>query len=202
MLVLSRIDYARLRQLKNGIYALLMLSILAVLGLGHAAHGSQRAINLPFFSFQASELGKVLLIVALAALRGRPRAAAARARHDGPRDARRARAGDVRDRPAGPRLGHGLHGDRVHAAVRGGHLLAAPRERCSRSSRCRSTFVLVAAPAVGRARAQALPGGTPDGVPAPLVQPPETGLPAAGVEDRDRLRAEDRARRERVARRA
>jgi rod shape determining protein RodA len=67
MLVLSRIDYARLRQFKNGIYALLILSIIAVLGLGHAARGSQRAINLPFFSFQASELGKVLLIVAIAA---------------------------------------------------------------------------------------------------------------------------------------
>jgi rod shape determining protein RodA len=68
MVVLSRIDYARLRQFKNAIYALLILSILAVLGLGHAARGSQRAINLPFFSFQASELGKVLLILAIAAL--------------------------------------------------------------------------------------------------------------------------------------
>ena len=39
-----------------------------MLGLGHSARGSQRAINFPLFSFQASELGKVLLIVALAAL--------------------------------------------------------------------------------------------------------------------------------------
>jgi rod shape determining protein RodA len=68
MLVLSRLDYARLRRFKNGIYGLLILSILAVLALGHAARGSQRAINLPFFSFQASELGKVLLILAVAAL--------------------------------------------------------------------------------------------------------------------------------------
>ena len=64
---LSRIDYSRLREFKYGLYTLLILSILAVLGLGHAARGSQRAINLSFFSFQASELGKVLLIVALAA---------------------------------------------------------------------------------------------------------------------------------------
>jgi rod shape determining protein RodA len=64
---LSRIDYAQLRQLKNAIYATLLFSILAVLGLGHAARGSQRAIELPFFSFQASELGKVLLILALSA---------------------------------------------------------------------------------------------------------------------------------------
>jgi rod shape determining protein RodA len=67
MLVLSRLDYARLRRLKNVIYATLIVSILAVLGLGHAARGSQRAINFPFFSFQASELGKVLLVVALSA---------------------------------------------------------------------------------------------------------------------------------------
>jgi rod shape determining protein RodA len=67
MLVLSRIDYSRLRQLKNGIYAVLIVSILAVLGLGHSAQGAQRAIALPGFSFQASELGKVLLILSLSA---------------------------------------------------------------------------------------------------------------------------------------
>jgi rod shape determining protein RodA len=67
MVALSRLDYARLRQFKHGIYAALMLSIFAVLALGHTANGSQRAINLPFFSFQASELGKVLLIAALSA---------------------------------------------------------------------------------------------------------------------------------------
>jgi rod shape determining protein RodA len=68
MLVLARLDYAHLRQFKRAIYGALMFSILAVLALGHTARGSQRAISLPFFSFQASELGKVLLIVALAAL--------------------------------------------------------------------------------------------------------------------------------------
>ncbi|HEY2537669.1 MAG TPA: FtsW/RodA/SpoVE family cell cycle protein [Solirubrobacteraceae bacterium] len=67
MLVLARIDYARWRPLRNGIYALLILSILAVLGAGHSVKGAQRAISLPFFSFQASELGKVLLILALSA---------------------------------------------------------------------------------------------------------------------------------------
>src|SRR5664279_1100800 len=68
MVALSRLDYARLRPLKSGIYGLLIFTIRAVLALGHAARGSQRAINLPFFSFQASELGKVLLTLALAAL--------------------------------------------------------------------------------------------------------------------------------------
>jgi rod shape determining protein RodA len=68
MLGLSRIDYAHLRQFKRAIYAALMLSIVAVLAAGHSANGSQRAISFPFFSFQASELGKVLLTVALAAM--------------------------------------------------------------------------------------------------------------------------------------
>jgi rod shape determining protein RodA len=67
MLALSRFDYARLRPLKNGIYIALIVSILAVLGLGHSAQGAQRAIAFPGFSFQASELGKVLLILALSA---------------------------------------------------------------------------------------------------------------------------------------
>jgi rod shape determining protein RodA len=67
MAVLSRVDYSRLRHLMYGIYGALLLSILAVLGLGHTARGSQRAINFPLFSFQASELGKVLLILALSA---------------------------------------------------------------------------------------------------------------------------------------
>ncbi|MFZ1154450.1 MAG: rod shape-determining protein RodA [Solirubrobacteraceae bacterium] len=66
MVVLSRIDYSRLRHLMYGIYAALMLSILAVLALGHqTALGAQRAIEFPLFSFQASELGKILLILAL-----------------------------------------------------------------------------------------------------------------------------------------
>ena len=37
------------------------------MAFGAVARGSRRAIELPFFSFQASELGKVLLIVALSA---------------------------------------------------------------------------------------------------------------------------------------
>jgi rod shape determining protein RodA len=68
MLLLSRLDYSRLRQGKAFLYGFLIFTILAVLALGHTARGSQRAINLPFFSFQASELGKVLLTLALAAL--------------------------------------------------------------------------------------------------------------------------------------
>ncbi len=68
MLGVSRLDYSRLRRHKNVIYAALMLSILAVLALGHGANGAVRSINFPLFSFQASEIGKILLILALSAL--------------------------------------------------------------------------------------------------------------------------------------
>jgi rod shape determining protein RodA len=67
VVVLSRVDYSRLRELKYGVYVLLMGAIGAVLLLGSDTRGSRRAIQLPFFEVQASELGKVLLIVALAA---------------------------------------------------------------------------------------------------------------------------------------
>jgi rod shape determining protein RodA len=64
---LSRLDYSRLRELKYGLYGVLIASILLVSALGTVARGSQRAIALPFFSFQASELGKVLLVLSLSA---------------------------------------------------------------------------------------------------------------------------------------
>jgi rod shape determining protein RodA len=70
MVALSRLDYARLRHLMYPIYGALILSILAVLALGREIKGSvhsTRSISFPLFSFQASELGKVLLIVALSA---------------------------------------------------------------------------------------------------------------------------------------
>jgi rod shape determining protein RodA len=74
-LVLARIDYSRLRGAKYVVYGMLIASILAVSALGSVARGSRRAIDLGFFSFQASELGKVLLVVALAAfVVDRPRA--------------------------------------------------------------------------------------------------------------------------------
>lgn len=64
--VLSRTDYSRLRELKYGIFAFIVVSVVAVRFAGNDALGARRAIQLPFFSFQASELGKVLLVVALA----------------------------------------------------------------------------------------------------------------------------------------
>jgi rod shape determining protein RodA len=67
MLAVARIDYSRFRELRVGIYTAMVGLIVLVLALGTAARGSRRWIELPFFTFQPSELGKVLLIVALAA---------------------------------------------------------------------------------------------------------------------------------------
>jgi rod shape determining protein RodA len=67
MFLLSRFDYSRLRDWRFGIYGFMIASILLVYALGVSARGSRRAIEFGFFNFQASELGKVLLVVALAA---------------------------------------------------------------------------------------------------------------------------------------
>jgi len=67
MLVMSRFDYSRLRELKWGFYVILIGAILLVLGAGHSTAGSTRAIGFSSFSFESSEVGKVLLIVFLAA---------------------------------------------------------------------------------------------------------------------------------------
>jgi rod shape determining protein RodA len=79
MYLLARVDYSRFRELRVGIYTFLCLSISLVFVFGFAARGSRRAFELPFFSFQPSELGKLLLVLALAgfvidgARRGSPR---------------------------------------------------------------------------------------------------------------------------------
>jgi rod shape determining protein RodA len=66
MLAIARIDYSRLRELRVGLYTAMLATIVAVLMLGSATRGSKRWITLPFFTFQPSELGKVLLVAALA----------------------------------------------------------------------------------------------------------------------------------------
>ncbi len=67
MLLISRFDYSRLREWKIGIYGLMIGSILLVYALGFSARGSKRAIEFGFFNFQASELGKLLLVLSLSA---------------------------------------------------------------------------------------------------------------------------------------
>lgn len=66
MFALTRIDYSRFRELRVGIYTFLCVSVALVFVFGFAARGSRRAFELPFFSFQPSELGKLLLVLALA----------------------------------------------------------------------------------------------------------------------------------------
>ena len=66
MYLLARVDYSRFRELRVGIYTFLCMSVTLVFFFGFAARGSRRAFDLPFFSFQPSELGKLLLVLALA----------------------------------------------------------------------------------------------------------------------------------------
>jgi len=65
MLIVSRVDYSRFREWKAGIYVAMIASILLVMLVGASARGSTRSIELGFFSIQASEIGKLLLILAL-----------------------------------------------------------------------------------------------------------------------------------------
>jgi rod shape determining protein RodA len=66
MILLTRIDYSRFRELRVGIYTFLCASVALVFVFGFAARGSRRAFEFPMFSFQPSELGKLLLVLALA----------------------------------------------------------------------------------------------------------------------------------------
>jgi rod shape determining protein RodA len=67
MYAVSRMDYSRLRELKYPIYGFLIGSIVVVYAIGSASRGSKRWIPTPVFNLQPSELGKVLLVVALSA---------------------------------------------------------------------------------------------------------------------------------------
>ncbi len=67
MLVMSRVDYSRLRELKYAIYGLLVSSIVLVSVFGTNVRGSKAWIDLPFFRLQPSELGKVLLVLSVSA---------------------------------------------------------------------------------------------------------------------------------------
>jgi len=66
MYAVSRLDYSRLREWRYPLYGLLIVSLLAVLGLAKATNGAKSWIPLPGFHLQPSEIGKVLLVVALA----------------------------------------------------------------------------------------------------------------------------------------
>jgi rod shape determining protein RodA len=67
MIVLSLIDYERFRRWQWPLYGFVLGSIALVLVVGGVTRGSRRWIELPFFNFQPSELGIVLLTIVLAA---------------------------------------------------------------------------------------------------------------------------------------
>jgi rod shape determining protein RodA len=62
----SRLDYSRLREWRYPLYGIVIVSLIGVLGLAQATRGAKSWIPLPGFHLQPSELGKVLLVVALA----------------------------------------------------------------------------------------------------------------------------------------
>lgn len=66
MFAISRVDYSRFRELRVGIYTFLCASIFCVFAFGVAARGSTNSLELPLFTFQPAELGKVLLVLSLA----------------------------------------------------------------------------------------------------------------------------------------
>ena len=67
MYLASRVDYSRLRELRYAVYGLLIGLLVLVLGIAQATRGAKSWIPLPGFNFQPSELGKVLLVLALSA---------------------------------------------------------------------------------------------------------------------------------------
>lgn len=66
MLVIARLDYTRLRDMRRPLYGFLILSLIAVALLGTGALGAKRWFNVGLFQFQPSEFGKLLLILVLA----------------------------------------------------------------------------------------------------------------------------------------
>ena len=65
MYAVSRMDYSRLRELRYACYGVMIALIALVLAIAGTTRGAKSWIALPYFNFQPSELGKVLLVVAL-----------------------------------------------------------------------------------------------------------------------------------------
>ena len=65
MIGISQFDYSRLREWRFGLYGFMIGTILLTFAIGGAAKGSTRWIDLGFFQYQSSEMGKLLLVVAI-----------------------------------------------------------------------------------------------------------------------------------------
>ena len=197
MYLVSRLDYSRLRELKYPIYGFLLGSIVVVYVIGTASRGSKRWIPTPLFNLQPSELGKVLLVLALSAFMV-DRMRASRPRDDRAGDAARAGAGHARHGAAGPRDVARVRRRRPRAAVRGRRRRGGTSPRSARSAVVAIVLTLVALPAVG---VNVLQPYQVDRLTS-FLHPDDVlrrgGLPAAAVQDRHRLRREDRPRRGRT----
>ena len=64
-IVLSRVDYSRLREFKYALFGIMIVLNLVVYAMP-PIQGARRWIPLPLLQFQSSEFGKVLIVVALA----------------------------------------------------------------------------------------------------------------------------------------
>ena len=139
MLALSRIDYSRLRELKWGLYVILIGAILLVIGrrARDRGTGSTRSITISALLLPGVRVRQGAADRVPRRVRRRQLAQDLRPRARRPRDAARARAGDARDRRARPRLGPRLHRDRGRrcstSPARPGSI--SRRSPCSASSR-------------------------------------------------------------------
>ena len=132
-----------------------------VLLVGHAARGSTRWISLGFFTFQPSEFGKLLFVLALAGMLAERQRAVGDVGDDAEGRRARARARRARLRPARPRHRARLPRGARRDALRRRRAVAAPR-RARRIVVVVVVGVLWAGPCGRRQRAQELPAAAPD----------------------------------------
>ena len=193
MYALSRFDYTRLQELRYAVYGLLIALLLVVLAVATATRGAKAWIDIPVFgAFQPSEFGKVLLVVALAAF------LVSRMRLMGRQTtARIVLLGLI------PTMLVMAENDLGSALVYGIGILAvlfvagAPWRHFAALGTLfavAGAIVLVAAPALGVEVLKPYQKDRLTSFLEPSADPADAGLPAAAVQDRHRLRREDRPR--------
>ena len=193
MYVVSRLDYSRLRELRvRRLRRHDRLDRCSCFGLATATRGAKRWIETAVLHPAAVRARQAAARRGARGLPRRPHAAA------GGREttARVMLLGLIPTMlvmaAARPRLGLVYVRRHPRAAVRRRGAVAALRR--ARGARAVAiALTLVAAARGRRQRAQDLPGGPPDVVPAPVRRAGRGGLPAAAVQDRHRLGREDRA---------
>ncbi len=195
VLVLSRIDYSRLREYKYGLYAVMVGLNLVVYGMP-PIRGARRWIPLPLINFQSSEFGKILLVVALSGFV----VDRSRRLHEWRTTARIMLLAVIAALLVIPQpdLGTGM----VYVAI-GFAILFFAGTSWKQLTGLAAMFiasiaiVLAGAPAARGAPAQALPGAAPDRVSEPIARPSKPDLQHHPVVDRHRLGTEDWSRTER-----